>query len=130
MQISLRPHHFLCLQGYKGLNYSNNQVHIWNDVVNKLKTNPDTDILIINKNDYLCSYCPAKFKNSDSNCSEKSVQNLDRKVSEILNITEGKKYKYSEILEKLKSITIQKHEQLCSTCYWWIKGLCRDSFAK
>ena len=44
--IALRPHHFLCLPGYKGYNYNQAQVNSWDIISKQLKDNPDTDILI------------------------------------------------------------------------------------
>ena len=32
--IALRPHHFLCLPGYKGYNYNQAQVNSW-DIISK-----------------------------------------------------------------------------------------------
>ena len=131
MKITLRPHHFLCLQGYKGQNYSKTQANSWSKISQKLEQNPDADILIAGSSDDLCKKCPALLKNEKSRCIEQSVNQLDSKVAEILDITKGEIYKYSEILEKIKKVfTKEKHEQLCSDCAWWIKGLCRDSFKK
>lgn len=131
MKITLRPHHFLCLQGYKGLNYSKTQANSWSKISQKLEQNPDTDILISGGSDDLCKKCPAILKKEKSRCIEQSVNKLDFKVAKILNIKKGEVYKYSKILNKLKNnFTKDMHEQLCSDCAWWIKGLCRDSFKK
>ena len=131
MKITLRPHHFLCLQGYKGLNYSKTQINSWSKISQKLEHNPDTDVLITGSSDDLCKKCPAILKNKKSRCIEQSVNYLDSKVAEILGIAEGEVYKYSDILEKIrKNFTKEKHQSLCQNCAWWIKGLCRDSFKK
>ncbi len=131
MQISLRPHHFLCLQGYKGLNYSKTQANSWTKVYDLLENNPDCDILIVKGKDSLCEKCPAILSKNKSRCLDSAVEVLDKKVGQLLDITVGEKYKYQNITDKMnKIITKDIHEKLCSTCAWWKKGLCRNSFNK
>ncbi len=128
MKISLRPHHFICLQGYKGLNYSKPQANSWRKISKELTGNPDADIFIISGSDVLCRKCPA-ISSNNARCNEYSVNALDNKIAEILGIKQGQTYKYSDILAKIKqNFTSKMHEQLCSDCAWWKKGLCRDSF--
>ena len=132
-QIILRPHHFLCLKGYKGYNYSTSQAGVWDNIAKILKENPDTTIIIGCGKDSLCKTCPAS-KNTDTGffiCLEKNIKELDKKVKNILGFKTGQRVKYSEITKKLKRVfTREKHEQLCSKCFWWQKGLCRESFSK
>ena len=131
MKISLRPPHFLCLQGYKGLNYSKSQANSWSKISKQLDKNPDADILIIDGNDDLCKKCPAILQEKKSRCINETVKKLDKDVADILGLVKGQIYKYSDILDKIKmNFTKKKHEQLCSDCAWWKKGLCRDSFDK
>ena len=96
MKISLRPHHFICLQGYKGLNYSEFQVSSWHKISEKLTFNPDTDIFVMNGSDDLCRKCPA-ISSNNARCNEYSVNALDNKIAEILGIKQGQTYKYSDI---------------------------------
>lgn len=129
MKISLRPHHFLCLQGYKGLNYSENQVKVWNKIFTQLSKNPETDVFVISCNDDLCKNCPAILQKNKAQCLDDNVKKLDKIIADKLGITAGKTYKYNDIAARIKTtITQQIHENLCSGCAWWKKGLCRDSF--
>lgn len=129
MKISLRPHHFLCLQGYKGLNYSKTTALSWSRIAKTLNDAPDTDILIIKGKDDLCAKCPAIINKNKARCVEKSVNKLDKKVQKILGIITGQVYKYNEITEKMQNImTKEKHEELCKDCAWWKKGLCKENF--
>jgi len=129
MIISLRPHHFLCLKGYKGHNYSNAQAKYWNLVSEILKDYPQTDIFIQKGKDDLCGNCPSEIFKNKFSCFEENVNKLDDKVKDILGIVSGTTYKFSEIKEKLyKKMTPERHKNLCSLCTWWQKGLCRDSF--
>lgn len=129
MKISLRPHHLLCIQGYKGFNYSKSQVSSWSSILKQLY--PGADILITSGYDDLCKKCPAILSKNQSKCLESLVDKLDKNIENVLNIKKGQIYKYSEILNRLQQrITTELHEQFCSDCAWWKKGLCRDSFKK
>ena len=129
MKISLRPHHFLCLQGYKGLNYSSKNALSWSKISATLNQQPDMDVLIVKGNDDLCSNCPANLSKEKARCISQSVNKLDDAIKKILNIEEGKTYRYSILIKTLKNVmTPEKHKSLCSECAWWKKGLCKDSF--
>ena len=131
MKIALRPHHFLCLRGYKGENYNRFQIIDWNRISNLLERNPQTDITVISGKDALCKNCSCEINKSISRCKDRFVDQIDQKVAHILGIKTFETYKYIEIQEKLNSkMTPQIHEQICQLCTWWKKGLCRDSFSK
>ena len=128
LTIGLRPHHFLCLPGYKGYNYNQDQVNSWDTISKQLKDNPDTDILILSGKDDLCKKCP-NDGTGKATCREKSVSELDKKVQDLIGIETGKTYKFSEIMRRIMlAMTPQVHEDLCSGCTWWQKGLCHDTF--
>ena len=114
MKISLRPHHLLCLKGYKGLNYNQTQIMEWSKVSLELEKSSDIDILIVNSCDDLCKKCPAIINNKNLHCKTSAVEKFDNALSEKLN----------EIM------TFEKHKNFCSSCCWWKKGLCQDSFTK
>jgi len=128
MVIGLRPHHFLCLQGYRGYNYNQTQKTSWDNISSYLKQYPDADIVILSGKDDLCQKCPNDGKGQTS-CREDNVSNLDEKVKNLIGIETGKTYKYSDILNRVKqTITSDIHENLCKTCAWWQKGMCQDTF--
>ena len=129
MTIGLRPHHFLCLPGYKGYNYNQAQVNSWDTISNQLKSNPDTDILILSGKDDLCKKCPNDGTGT-AVCRDNSVNELDKKVQFLIGIETGKKYKFSEIMKRMQWVmTPEIHKSLCSGCSWWQKGLCHDTFS-
>lgn len=128
MVIGLRPHHFLCLQGYKGYNYNQTQKTSWDKISTYLNEHPDTDIVILKGKDDLCQKCPNDGTGTSS-CKEENVNTLDEAVKNLIGIETGKTYKYSDILNKVKQvITEDIHKNLCQTCAWWQKGMCRDTF--
>lgn len=131
MKISLRPHHLLCLKGYKGLNYNQTQIMEWSKVSLELEKNSDIDILIIDSCDDLCQKCPAIVNNKNLRCKTQSVEKLDNAIKSLIGIVAGNTYKYKELTNKLNEImTFDKHKNFCSNCCWWKKGLCQDSFIK
>ena len=131
MKIALRPHHFLCIKGYKGLNYNEAQTADWIRTAELLKQNPQSDVFIMGGKDDLCTLCPSNTWAGKIYCRENIVNSLDNKVAAILGLKIGNTYKYQEILEKLNRImSAQKHKELCEKCVWWNKGLCKDSFEK
>ena len=128
MTIGLRPHHFLCLPGYKGYNYNQAQINSWDRITKQLKENPDTDILILSGKDDLCKKCPNDGTGT-AVCRDNSVNELDKKVQFLIGVETGKKYKFSEIMKRMKWVmTPEIQESLCSSCSWWQKGLCHDTF--
>lgn len=128
--IALRPHHFLCLPGYKGYNYNQAQINSWDIISKQLRENPDTDILIKSGKDDLCKKCPNDGSGT-AICKDDSVNKLDEKVKFLIGIETGKTYKFSEIMKRMKWVmTPEVHKDLCSDCCWWRKGLCRDTFAE
>ena len=68
--IILRPHHFLCLKGYKGYNYNQAQIGVWDRVAAILKNTPNSNVIIGEGKDTLCSKCPAN-KGHFLTCIEK-----------------------------------------------------------
>ncbi len=131
--IKLRPHHFLCLQGYKGYNYNSSQVGVWDRVASVLKDKPSTVILVKKGKDSLCLTCPMSNKSQNGlfSCIEKNISELDKKVKSILGLKFGDKKRYSTVVKIMhEKINPKTHEELCSRCYWWQKGLCQDSFTK
>lgn len=129
MKISLRPHHFLCLQGFKGQSYNNVQVGYWGIISKLLKDNPQADVFIKKGKDELCANCSSEIFRNKFKCIEKNVSILDEKIINILGLKSGATYKFGEIEDLLhKKMTPEKHKKLCSLCTWWQKGLCHDSF--
>ena len=127
--LGLRPHHFLCLPGYKGYNYNQAQVNSWDTISKQLKENPDTDILILSGKDDLCKKCPNDGTGT-AICKDNAVNELDKKVQDLIGVETGKTYKFSEIMRRMKlAVTPEIHENLCSGCTWWRHGLCRDTFS-
>ena len=131
MKILLRPHHLLCLKGYKGLNYNKQQVRNWSAISEILNKNSDVDVVIVNGKDDLCKNCPAKSPKHEYVCKESAVNALDKKVQLMLGLVIGQVYNFKNLMRAIENyMDCNKHLLLCKTCAWWKKGLCIDSFIK
>jgi hypothetical protein len=80
--------------------------------------------------DSLCKTCTHSQSNNGT-CDRAFVQELDKKIKDFLKLKEDKVYKFKALKDKLfKMMTPQIHEDFCSNCGWWKKGLCHDTFEK
>lgn len=128
--IAMRPHHFLCLPGYKGVSYNKTHANSWDILSRTFLRNPDTIIKITMTEDTLCKKCPHGTENSGV-CDKNFVEQIDNKIKSLLNLEEGKTYKYSEIAVKLfELLNPVLHAKICSGCGWRKQGLCQDTFKK
>ncbi|EYE89368.1 hypothetical protein Q428_02760 [Fervidicella metallireducens AeB] len=126
----LRPHHILCIQGYRGKGYNEEFVSNMNEIVYLLKNNPSTRIKLITKTDSICKYCPSnigeglcKFQNKVADLDEKTLLNLSLKKEH--------EYIYSDILSYIKeNLTLEKFESICKECEWYKFGYCLDGLFK
>lgn len=128
--IDLRPHHFLCLPGYKGYAYSKEHANNWDKISIQVLHNPNTKVKIVEGNDTLCLNCP-NATNKGIKCNQNLITELDNKVMQLLGLVTGQVYNYSKVLDNLKQIlNPQKHAELCNGCHWRNIGLCKDTFNK
>lgn len=128
--ITMRPHHFLCLPGYKGISYNSEHATSWDKISKSLAQYPNMRVKITLKQDTLCKKCPNNAENKAS-CAEHWVKALDKKVNNLLNLEENKIYRYNEILQRVQKIlNPHKHKNLCGDCEWRTYGLCKDTFKK
>ena len=125
--LKFRPHHLVCLPGYKGANYDQSSKNSWDMLSKEIKENPNLKIKIVNGPDSLCLNCPKK----GANCAEASVEKIDMAVKKILKLRLGGVYVYKEINDKLKGLlNPKKHATLCGDCFWRTLGFCKDTFKK
>ncbi len=128
--IEMRPHHLLCLPGYKGFGYDKKHANSWDRVSESLKEYPDMRVKIVEGKDTLCTTCP-NDGSKGSKCNERILKILDNKVKEMLQLKENTIYKFNELMENLRNVmNPQKHKELCGACQWRAQGLCGDTFKK
>lgn len=128
--IEIRPHHFLCLPGYKGFSYNKEHVNNWDKISKLVKEYPNLKVKIVSGHDALCFKCPNN-KNNEKTCNERELSILDEKVKQLLSLEENILYGYKDLNDKLRNLlNPKKHEHLCGSCQWRSVGLCKDTFAK
>ena len=79
---ALRAHHLLCVLGFRGLGYSREFVENMSRIVGRIKSTPDTELLLTDLCDDVCSACPHR---KGRRCARKPdsatrVRDLDRRV--------------------------------------------------
>ena len=128
--IEMRPHHLLCLPGYKGYGYDKKHSNSWDRVSASLKQYPDMRVKIVSGRDTLCTTCP-NDGSKGTNCNAKRLTALDEQVKNLINIKDNVVYRFNELMDNVKEVmTPEKHKELCGSCQWRSKGLCNDTFQK
>lgn len=123
--INIRPHHLLCIHGFRGKGYSDGFVKSMTNIVNEIKGNKDIKLNITYSVDDICYNCPNKIGENLCTGQEK-ILTLDGEVVKILNLAE-KAYSYKELYEKIKSnLTESDFARICSTCEWYSLGYCKE----
>ena len=124
--LTLRAHHLLCIQGYRGYGYSKQFTLNMDKVVQMLKSNTSILVKIIAETDDICYCCPNRI--SEKYCSSQyKVKCLDKKVLELLELDKDKVYCYGDILNIIhKKITYESFKNICSMCKWFNYGYCEE----
>lgn len=120
----------LCTEGYKGFNYNKESTLNWTKLINALRCNPTQNVKITLNEDSFCLECQNSMANKGT-CNKGFVQNLDKKIKELLDIKDGEIYSFYVIRAKLlATMTKEKHNGICKGCGWQKIGLCQDTFEK
>ena len=131
--IHLRPHHLLCMLGFRGYGYNERFISNMSQIVHHLQKNPDSLISISIKCDDICIACP---HNKNAICSEKpnaneNVQRLDKNVKDILQIPLKVPISIREAQNHISEyLTIKTMSILCQNCDWWKFGYCAAGLEK
>lgn len=120
----LRGHHLLCLPGYRGMGYSLEYAANMTQLHQTLRTNPETEILLVEGPDDLCG----KFPDSQTgHCEDLNIHERDAAVLQKLGLQVGQRLPWVEIQqligEKLFAADIPN---LCGTCAWRSYGVCEE----
>ena len=126
MCIILRPHHLLCTQGFAGKGYNNEFTSRMSLLVDRLRSEKETEIRISFSTDDLCSHCPNKVS-KDVCVSQEKVKELDNGVIEAFNLKEGK-YCYQALIKEIDSkMTPSLLDSICCSCEWYHNSLCQKN---
>ncbi|WP_082848531.1 DUF1284 domain-containing protein [Clostridium ljungdahlii] len=123
--LTLRAHHLLCIQGYRGYGYSKNFTKNMNNIVCSLKMDTSIQVKIITKTDIICSCCPNNVTGK-SCCYQCKVRYLDKKVLDLLQLEKDKVYYYKDLLNIIHNkITYESFKNICGICQWFHYGYCK-----
>lgn len=127
--LTLRAHHLLCIQGYRGYGYNQRFTENMTNIIDQLKKNTFIKIRIVAKTDEICLCCPNNI--SKKLCRhEFKVKSLDKKVVDLLEIDINKIYTYKFILNIIyEKINYKNFENICGTCQWFKYGYCKEGLS-
>ena len=132
-KFKIRPHHLLCILGYRGLGYNENFTSNMTKIVKDLRSNPNTIINVSPEADDICIACPY---NSKGICvkkpnSEEIVHNLDSEYLKLFQIPLKTpisiKYVWKNIVS---SVSVEAMKNICKECEWWSYGYCSEGLGK
>ena len=123
--ISLRPHHLLCIQNYRGHGYSEAFQQRMKAILDVLRQSPGSGlppiprIRIAEGADDLCAACPHCL---DGQCNSDKPAVFDGLVSERMGLETGCMLNMEDLQDP--KMTLQLLEECCPGCTWL--GLCRE----
>jgi len=126
--LSIRAHHFLCMQGFQGHGYNGEFTENMRSVIFKINEGDETEAEVVSRCDVFCAACP---HNEDGVCRKNpgAARNMDMAVLKKIGIEEGK-MRVDEVMRlvnaKMKSVSDVR--DVCGACEWreeclWFKGL-------
>ncbi|UZQ50374.1 DUF1284 domain-containing protein [Clostridium kluyveri] len=123
--LTLRAHHLLCIQGYKGYGYSKNFTENMDKIICQLKKDTFTRIKVISGVDEICSCCPNNTE--EKLCRyEIKIKSIDKKILNLLDLNLNEIYTYKYILDTIhEKINHKIFENICGTCQWFKYGYCQ-----
>ena len=124
--LKIRAHHLLCTENFVGEGYSDDFSKNMAKVIGQLKENPKVKLLA--DLDDICGPCP---ENLGTRCeNDDLVKSYDKKVLEVLNLSEGDIYSWADIRKLACDIIFAKNrrEEICGECQW--NELCKEVEAK
>ena len=124
--LKIRAHHLLCTENFVGEGYSDDFSKNMAKVIGQLKENPKVKLLA--DLDDICGPCP---ENLGTRCeNDDLVKSYDKKVLEVLNLSEGEIYSWADIRKLVCDIIFAKNrrEEICGECQW--NELCKEVEAK
>lgn len=121
-----RAHHILCTLLYEGKGYSGAFCENMNAVTGRLEENQNERFTLVAQPDIICGNCPNLTATGECESSGERVVSKDRRIMELLALTEQETYTYPELCRRTKEhMTEESFLQICGTCDWRKQGLCR-----
>lgn len=128
--IELRPHHLLCLVGWRGHGYDRAFTDNFNRLADSLDR--DSEIKLVEGADEICACCPrlnASACRADEYGGGNAALLIDRRVLENLGLQPGEIYRFDELSGLVREkITAEVLSDICAGCGWLARGWCAEAF--
>lgn len=129
MNVSFRPHHFLCTVGFQGRGYSPEFVKNFTKIVEALHTHEELSLQVISGNDSICKTCP--HQRGEACVKEDKIQSLDARHADILDLKPGDVLTWRQAKERLKAkMSLENFHKACQGCEWKSLGVCEEALRK
>ncbi len=118
----LRPHHLLCVQGYRGKGYDERFCETMGRIARTLTEDPTLSVTIVDGPDDICAVCPHL---RDGRCTwdeagEASVREHDAALLEALGLEDGDVTAVRDVAERVATDTgvFAVVARYCRPCPW------------
>jgi hypothetical protein len=134
MGITLRAHHTLCIQGFRGKGYSAEFVANFAAIVQELSRNKALPVKLLAEPDDICSHCPylqaeGCYRNGKE--AEKISQSMDKQVLSKLGLYPGIELPWANVIQLIKTRIAPKDLlDICKYCPWLSFGYCSEGIEK
>lgn len=123
-QITLRPHHLLCIPHFTGHGYDAAFTANMKARTEQLAAHPETPVVLTLHCDDLCAACPHQCGGVCA--SQEKVAALDRAVLAVCPFPLGQPQKWCIVSEAVRRQILQTDAfpRICAACEWF--ALCRN----
>ena len=131
--LTIRGHHLLCIQGFRGLGYSSEFISNFAQIAKTIHSNQNISLKLVCHADDICTCCPhlREGKCSKSDDAGKHVRSMDRAVLGLLQVSSDRIISAGEAYTQLAKV-VQRDgaeavvERICTGCEWMRFGFCVD----
>lgn len=122
--VAIRAHHLLCQFGFRGYGYSDAFVANMQHLLDRLRADPATPVVVTDKPDAICAAFPP---DSPAHCQEARVADRDRAVLSALGVPPGTLLAWGQSVAGVRhAFRPDDLSSLCATCPWLPAGYCRE----
>ncbi|MDX1901714.1 MAG: DUF1284 domain-containing protein [Gammaproteobacteria bacterium] len=129
MEITFRPHHFLCTLCFQGAGYSPSFIRNFKRIVEILNANENTEIKIVSHTDSICAPCPHRRELLCT--SQDKISTLDQAHAAAIHVQPNTTITWKNAKENIsKHLTLEKFHTICASCEWKKYGMCEGVLKK
>lgn len=130
-KIELRPHHLMCVHGFRGKGYSPEYVANFWKIFDRLKSDDSEFVEVIQGPDDICRPCPNNFEGKctpSGIIDEPRIRSLDDAFQKSLSVQIGEKISWNEVKTRIvENISDEVFEKNCAPCAWKKLGYCKEA---